>query len=392
MEHLTRILFIADGMADDALEALAGKTPLQTAPQDALAVLAGQSGVPMVDTSPAGFSPGTETAIPLILGYDNSVLTGRGPVEAAGMGIPLTTDQFAMRVNLLLLDESGCVMEACPPLTDEEGLSLADLLLADEAFTLLLSGQDWTLHRQPGFRQLMTGAKNNLPPAMTPPHNVVGETMDKHLPDHPMAELMRRARVVFRNAAPDGDPILGRALSKANAIWPWGAGVVPDYQTFSEKFGARGIAITAVPVVRGMAALCGLAAPVIPGATGLLNTDWNAKIDAALQAYRDGFDFICIHLEAPDDCGHAMDLNGKLASIAMVDNMCNRLLAEFPRPFRLLLLPDHVTSTQTGKHGGAPVPWCLFDTRMPEGPSARFEENAELPVSADTPILRLFQD
>ncbi len=373
------IMFIADGCADLPMERLGGRTPLQVVPQRQMARLAGQSGVGMANTTPEGFAPGTETAIPLILGYDPSVLTGRGPTEAAGMGVPLAPGQFAMRCNLLRLDQNDAVLEACPELTDAQTDAVVDALLSDNTFCGLLSKLGWTFHRQKGFRQLITGDAATIPPTMAAPHNVMGQPMENFLPDHPLAELMRRGREILR------------AFPGANAIWPWGAGVVPDYAPFAARFG-RGLAVSAVPVVRGIARLAGMDAPEIPGTTGTLHTNWRAKVKAVLEAAESGYEFVLLHLEAPDDCSHALNLEDEMASLCLQDEVCEALVQALgDRPFRLLLISDHVTSTDTGRHGAEPVPYCIFDSRLPDGVLSRFEETDAPVVHWDVPIRSLFE-
>ncbi|MDR3207110.1 MAG: hypothetical protein LBT60_02145 [Oscillospiraceae bacterium] len=361
------VLIVGDGMADGPVAALGGKTPLAYGPYPHLARLAGQSGVRMACTTPKGFSPGTEVAMPLIAGYDTDVLTGRGPVEAAGMGVALAPGQFAMRTNLVALDDADRLREACPELSDEEGLAAGRLLAADAGIRALLDGAGWMLHPQPGFRQMLTG--DGPPPnGMIPPHNVSGARLADHLPEGALEAFVTRGRILLRESG------LG--------VWPWGAGVVPRYQPFAERFGRRGTVISAVPVVRGMARLAGMEAPEVPGATGTLRTDWRAKVAATLAAAWAGCDFVMLHLEAPDDCSHAKDLPGKRRAIDMLDQMTGLLLeglADFPA-FRAGLISDHVTSVETGRHGDAPVPWCVFDSRLPTGTPTVFAERGDAPA------------
>jgi 2,3-bisphosphoglycerate-independent phosphoglycerate mutase len=367
-------MVVADGMADTPLAELGGLTPLRYRPRPQMAELAGQGGLFRVRTIPSGFSAGTETAMPLITGYDTSVLTGRGPVEAAGMGIALPAGQFAMRANLVRMAEDGTLTEACPDLSDEEGLAAGRLLAADAALAGELARVGWTFHPQPGFRQMITGP---LPPpaGMTPPHNVQGDGIDGHWPTDALAPVVRRARALLRE--------------RGMALWPWGPGAWPHYEPFADKFGLHGAVISAVPVVRGMALLAGLEAPVVPGATGTLETDWRAKVDAALAAAA-RVPFVMLHLEAPDDCSHARSVEAELRAIAMIDEALARLRAGVGGPYRLLLLPDHVTSTETGRHGAEPVPWCVYDSERPAGIPTPFVEIDEGPVfAADIPLRTL---
>lgn len=374
-----RIMVVGDGMADLPMAALAGKTPLQHLHAPHMAQLAGQSGVGMVRTIPEGFPAGTETAMPLITGYDTTVLTGRGGVEAAGMGIDLRPGQFAMRANLVRLDDNDTLIEACPELGDEEGRALGTLLRGDSEMSALLARCGWILYPQPGFRQLITG--DGAPPAgMTPPHNVTGDRLDNHMcGGEAVAAIMKRGRVLLR--------------SRGLGVWPWGAGAVPHYEPFLERYGLRGMVVSAVPMVRGMGILAGMEAPIVPGATGSLGTDWRAKVDTVLEAVRVGYMFVMLHIEAPDDCSHALNLPAKLQAIQMVDDAIGLLMEGLRgHTYRILLLPDHITSTDSGKHDDGPVPWCVFDSRLPVGQAKPFVEHFDLlPADFSTPMLTLLE-
>jgi len=373
------IMIIGDGMADLPLQALGGKTPLQYTTYPNMARLAGQSGVRMAQTIPAGFPAGTETAIPLIAGYDTDVLTGRGPLEAAGMGVVLPPGQFAMRANLVRLNADDVLTEACPELGDAEGLAVGEQLLADRDIQAILAHAGWTLHPQPGFRQLITGV--GTPPAgMTPPHNVSGALLsDCFSENETVTALMRRGRALLRAGG------LG--------VWPWGAGAVPHYTPFETKYGRRGTVVTAVPVVRGLARLAGMDTPDVPGATGTLHTNWQGKVDAVLAAARAGYGFVMLHVEAPDDCSHILSVEGKQQAIARLDEAIGQLLEGLAgQAFRMVLLSDHITDTGTGCHGSQPVPWCVYDSRMPEGEPKPFMERGDIAAEHySTPLRALLR-
>ena len=369
------IMIIGDGMADAPLQALGGLTPLQHGSYPHMARLAGQFGVRLARTIPDGYPAGTETAMPLITGYDTDVLTGRGPVEAAGMGIVLPPGQFAMRANLVHLDDADMLREACPELSDAEGLAAGNWLAADAEIRDILTRAGWTLHPQPGFRQLITGT-GTPPTGMTPPHQVSGVALSDYFPENPtVAALMRRGRALLRS---DG---LG--------VWPWGAGVVPHYEAFEIKYGRRGAVVSAVPMVRGMARLAGMDTPDVPGATGTLHTNWQGKVDAVLAAARAGYGFVMLHVEAPDDCSHAKSLSGKQQAIGRLDEAIGLIMEGLAgQTYRMALLPDHITETETGKHGAQPIPWCVYDSRLPDGSPSPFAERDGVPAEHYSAPLR----
>jgi len=366
------VILIGDGMADEPLDELEGKTPLEVARtphMDALARRAEEMG--LVKTVPEGFEPGSDVANMAILGYDpKRYYTGRAPLEAASMGIELAPDDVALRCNLVTLrEEDGrLIMEdySAGHIPTDEAHKIIESLkpaLEDERFRL---------YPGVGYRHLLVwhGGRDDL--ALTPPHNIPGEPIEPHLPrgegSELLIELMERARTK-----------LSRLKSRANAIWFWGAGRRPQMPTLKERFGLRGSVISAVDLVRGLGALTGLKVIRVPGATGYLDTNYEGKAASALQALREGDDLVYVHVEAPDEVSHEGSLEKKLQAIEEFDARVVGPLLEGLTQFdeyALLLMPDHPTPIRKRVHTPDPVPFLIYRGREGRSPSSGFSERS----------------
>ena len=357
------VILIGDGMADEPLEELDGRTPLEVARtphMDALARRASEMG--LVRTVPEGFEPGSDVANLAILGYDpHRYFTGRAPIEAAAMGVELGPEDVAIRCNLVTLEERGgrTVMADYSgghiPTEEAHELirHLKPVLEEDGRFELYpgVSYRHLLLWR--GGLRLLEGVR------LTPPHAIPGEPAEPYLPQPPEAEgarvlreLMTRSREVL---------IEREHNTRANAIWLWGAGPRPEMPALQERFGIRGSVISAVDLVRGLGVLAGLKIIRVPGATGYLDTNYEGKAEAALRALREGDDFVYVHVEAPDEVSHEGSLEKKLRAIEDFDARVVGPIVEGLQEFEhwaLLLLPDHPTPLKKRVHTSDPVPFA----------------------------------
>jgi 2,3-bisphosphoglycerate-independent phosphoglycerate mutase len=374
---LKYLFIIGDGMADRTVDALNGRTPLQAAFTPTLDRLAGQH-MGQVQSIPEGYSAGTETAIPILLGYGTEVLTGRGAVEAAGMGLAMQDGQCALRMNLIKVNNDGRLTDACPDLRSGEGMRLGHLLQDNAAFASFLRRHNIVLHVQDSFRQLLTG-DGSPPKTALPPHNMIGQALSDCLPDSCLRELMQIGAECLKSE------------KAANAVWPWGGGRMPQYQPFFEKTGLRAAVVTAVPMVKGLARLCRMEAIDVPGATGTLRTNWRGKAAAVAHALRGDFDFVLLHIEAPDDCSHALDIKGKIDAIEMVDAAAALIMENLSdMPLRILVCSDHLTLAENGRHTADPTPYCIYDTSGPAKPGS-FAEGQGAVTAGHKPISLLLQ-
>ncbi|MED9820814.1 MAG: 2,3-bisphosphoglycerate-independent phosphoglycerate mutase [Christensenellales bacterium] len=383
------VLVIGDGIADEPLEQLGGRTPLAAEHCPAMDVLAGGR-LGLCQTVPAGVAAGSDTAILSIFGYDpRTCYTGRSALEAAGMGVMLRPGETSLRVNLCALegehfDMARILSHNGDGVEGEEAVTLMEDLCADPRFAALAEGIGFRIHVTPTFRHtgVIDAAHEPDRAAMrfTEPHNILGSPIAGHLPAGALGEeltaLMRVSFEILRD-----HPInrARRAAGKlaANCIWPWGPGAAMRLTPFETLYHKKGCAVSAVPLVWGIANLCGVDAPRVPGATAELDTNYEGKVDAVIAALEGGADFCCIHVEAPDECAHGGDVAGKCEAIRRLDaRVVAPLLARLPqvdRDFRVLLLSDHPTLLSTRGHDGHAVPFALYDSRCP-GVPRKFDE------------------
>ena len=382
------VLVIGDGIADEPVAQLGGKTPLAALTLPQLDRLAGGR-LGLCQTVPAGVPAGSDTAILSIFGYDpRTCYTGRSALEAAGMGVMLQAGETSLRVNLCALE--GDTFEAARILSHnggsiegEEAVELMQDLVHDPRFASLSAAFGFTVHITPTFRHIGVIDAAHQPQGETrfaEPHNHLGEAIAPLLPEGAMGPaitaLMRASYEVLREHPVNRARIAAGKLP-ANCIWPWGPGSAMALDSFEQKYHKRGSAVSAVPLVWGIAGLCGVDTPRVPGATAELETNYEGKVQAVLDALEGGADFCCIHIEAPDECAHAGDVEGKCEAIRRLDaRVVGALLERLPQvdpDFRMLLLSDHPTLLRTRGHDGNAVPFAIYDSRHPGAPR-KFDE------------------
>nr|WP_122011934.1 cofactor-independent phosphoglycerate mutase [Maliibacterium massiliense] len=369
------IVLIGDGMADRPIESLGGRTPLQYANiphMDKIASL-GEEG--LVRTIPIGCPPGSDTGNLSIMGYNPKlVYTGRSPLEAVSLGVDMCPADIALRCNLVTLSDAPTfaartmVSHSAGGITQEEAVPLVDALNAHFAtdklsFVFGASYRHVTVMRDRGdidLAQLTT----------YPPHEHVDAPVGDILPTGPLSEELRD---LIRRSVPllEGHPInrarREKGLPMANAIWFWGEGRKPDLVPLTARTGLSGSVVSAVPLIHGIGQCAGLKSIFVQGATADLHTNYEGKARAAIKALKEGDDLVFVHIEAPDECGHDGDVDGKISSIEQIDARTLAVLMqemeEWGEPYRLLLMPDHGTPLATRAHDGAPIPFALYDSR-----------------------------
>lgn len=382
------VLVIGDGIADEPVEALGGRTPLMALDLPSIDRLAGGR-LGLCQTVPEGVLPGSDTAILSIFGYDpRTCYTGRSALEAAGMGVSIAPGETSLRVNLCALegetfDGARILSHNGGSIEGEEAVTLMEDLTHDPRFEALACAVGFRVHITPTFRHTGVISAAHRPesyPHFTEPHNILGSEIAPYLPQGEMgAELTALMRASFEILR---DHPINRARAAAgklpaNCIWPWGPGSAMSLEPFERMYGKRGSAVSAVPLVWGIAGLCGVDTPRVPGATAELETNYEGKVDAVLEALSGGADFCCIHIEAPDECAHAGDVKGKCEAIRRLDSRVVRpLLERLPEvdpDYRILLLSDHPTLLRTRGHDGHAVPFALYDSRQNAAPR-KFDE------------------
>lgn len=385
MKHL---LVIPDGAADHPQADLDGRTPLAAAHLMHLRAMAAAGQVGRALTIPAGFPAGSDVGCMSALGFDPAKYhTGRAPIEAAAMGIKLKNGEVAFRANLVTV-EDGVMRDFS-----------AGHISSDESHELIahLQEQLGEVSFHPGvmYRHVMVAPAALGEAACTPPHDIQGQPVSKHLPKGAagakLKKLMERSAKVLADH-PVNKERLKQGKLPATQIWLWGQGTKPKLPSFEKAYGTGGALISAVDLVRGLGALTGLEVIDVPGATGYYDTDYKAKAEAALVALRK-YDFCVIHVEATDEAGHEGDVDRKLEALQRFDaellgTLRQRLAG---RAWKMLLLPDHATPCELRTHTAEAVPYLLFDATEPQ-PGGTFTEQAVAqldPVPAHTLVKQL---
>lgn len=354
------VVLVPDGCADQPLDALGGKTPLEAANMPNLERLAAGGEVGRARVIPAGLAPGSDVGNLAILGYDPAEFhTGRAPIEAAAMGIELGPDEVAYRCNLVTVDEMGTMVDfaAGHPSNEQSHAIVAAL---DDA----LGNGRGGIRFHPGveYRHLAVLPSELGEASCVPPHDLTGQRAQ--LPTGPAADRLVELMDASR-------PIVGRVArhvgSTASQIWLWGQGVRPRLPAFSDRFGIAGRLSSAVDLVRGLGVLTGLEIVDVPGATAGFDNDYAAQRDACLDSLADR-DFFLLHVEATDEAGHQGDVREKVDALEAWDrDVIGPLLGALPAfgAHRIMLLPDHATPCALRTHTSEPVPYVLYDSERP---------------------------
>jgi 2,3-bisphosphoglycerate-independent phosphoglycerate mutase len=382
MKH---IIILGDGMADEPIPALGNRTPLQVANTPCMDELArrGQSGI--LHTIPPGMAPGSEVANLSVLGYrPEQVLEGRGSLEAASMGIPLQQGELALRCNLICIENGRIKNHSADHISTEEATLLIDHLnrrLSDERLRFF-----------PGvsYRHLLIVKGGDKHIRCTPPHDVPGTEYERVLiqPESPESPKVQATVRLLNNLIRQSQQVLAdhplnlrrcqQGKSPANSIWPWSPGYKPAMKTMNEQYPIRsGAVISAVDLIKGIGVYAGLDVVNVPGATGLYDTNYEGKAQAALQALREK-DFVYLHVEAPDEAGHEGDYRLKIQTIEDLDRrLLQPILNETDRwnesPV-IALLPDHPTPCRIRTHTSDPVPFVIFRPGDTPDSVCRFDE------------------
>jgi 2,3-bisphosphoglycerate-independent phosphoglycerate mutase len=374
------VVLIGDGMADNPIAELGGRTPLEIAEITYMDRLASKGVTGMVRTIPHGMAAGTDVAVLNIFGYDpQKYFSGRSPLEAAGVGIALKDGDISFRCNMISLSDEGEYKEK--KLLSHNGGEIdgesADILLealtTDKEFSSLSAENNMIYYPSSSFRHLAIKSKGCTNGLITkPPHDYLGDEIAKHLPVggsffSELNALMERAHYIL-NEHPINKKRREKGLLPANGIWFWAEGRIMQLPAMRELFQKKGITVSAVPSVWGIAKLAGLDTPRVQGATGDLNTNYEGKAEAVLRGLANGCDFAIVHIEAPDECTHNGDTDGKIEAIKRIDQRCLRHILQgldaSKEAYRILILSDHKTLTSTRGHHDDPVPYIIYDSRV----------------------------
>ena len=384
------LLIIGDGMADEPVAELGGKTPLQYARTPAMDALASAGYLGSAMTIPEGLPAGSDVAILALFGCDpRSCYTGRAPLEAAATGIVMAPGDVAYRCNMVSLEdgdmpyeEKKIISHSAGSIAGEDSAQLVKELFESPVFTDAAREAGMAIFPALSFRHIAVQKSPDIAGlVLTPPHDHLGETLGQHLPcgGKNAAVLERLMRLAFDVL--DRHPMNHKRREEgklpANGVWFWAEGTVAQLPEFTGRYGKTGGVISAVPLCRGIGALIGMERADVPGATGELHTNYEGKVDAALEMLQ-RHDFAAIHIEAPDECSHDGDLAGKLQAIEWIDSRVVAPLTErlgaAGEDFRMLIISDHRTLLSTRGHDSAPVPYIIYDSRHDEKTRLAYNE------------------
>ena len=376
------VIVLGDGMADEPIPELGGLTPLEYAKTPALDAMAPVSEIGLACTIPEGMSPGSDTANLSVLGYDpRQYYTGRSPLEALSIGVDMKPDDVALRTNLITVSDGNEPYEEKVIIDHSSGeISTEDAAVLLDAVRKELEDDTYHFYVGTSYRHLLIWEKGSVVP-LTPPHDVRGQKTGAYLPaDEKLLEMQKRSYEIL-SCHPINLERKRQGLNQANSCWFWGAGTRPALVSFEEKNGKKGAMISAVDLLKGIAAGAGMTNIQVEGANGQLHTNYEGKARAAADALlKDGFDFVYVHVEAPDEMGHQGSWERKVQSIEYLDQRLIKHLKEAldasGEPYRMMVLPDHPTPIRVRTHTSDPVPFLLYDSTKTQNGQDVYSEKA----------------
>ncbi|MDR1766233.1 MAG: cofactor-independent phosphoglycerate mutase [Lachnospiraceae bacterium] len=377
------IVVLSDGMAGEPLEELGGMTTMEAAHTPTLDALAPMSEVGCASMVPEGMSPGSDTANLAVLGYDPKLCySGRSPLEALSIGVQMSDTDVSFRCNLVTLSQGDEAYGKRTILDHSSGeIATQDAAVLVEALQKELAPEGYHFYPGTSYRNLLVVEHGELLD-MTPPHDILGKQIGPYLPaDATFRGMMERSYDILRRHPLNLERVRN-GQNPANSAWFWGAGRRPALSSFAEKTGKRGVMVSAVDLLKGIAIGSGLKPLIVEGANGGLHTNYEGKAMAAAQALtHGGYDFAYIHIEAPDEMGHQGNIANKVESIGRVDQKVVapviKAMEDAGEDFRLMVLPDHPTPIAVRTHTMDAVPYLLYDsTRAAVGPESFCERTA----------------
>lgn len=378
------LVLIPDGMADRPVPELGGKTPMEYAHKPMMDELARRGKCGTVLNVPAGMVPESDTANLAIMSYDPAIYSkGRSPLEAVSMGIDLKSDEVAIRCNLVSLSEDEECYEdrrMVDHSADEISTAEADKLVKALNEAMPLEGR--TLYTGVSYRHCLVWRNTLAKYDFTRPHDIIGQTIGDKLPRESdgggeYLEFMKKSYDILVNH-PVNIARRERGLKAANSAWLWSPGTKPALPSFTEKWGLKASVISAVDLIKGIGICAGMDVINVEGATGNYKTNYEGKANAAIGAFESGSDFVYVHVEAPDECGHRGEIDIKPLAIEKISELILRPVYEYLRSsgedFRIMVLPDHPTPLEIRTHSSEPVPYFIFDSNHDENGVECFTE------------------
>ena len=364
------LVLIPDGMADEKIPSLGNKTPMEAADKPTTDALAKKSLVGMVSNVPEGIAPGSDAANMAILSFDPGVYSkGRSPLEAVSMGLKMNDTQVAFRCNVVTLseDEDYDNKTIIDHSADEISTAEADELI--KAVEAVLGNDSRHFYTGVSYRHclLWEGVEDNY--GFTPPHDILGKCLKDYLPagevGHKYYELMKASWDILDHH-PVNEARRARGLKPANSIWFWSPGKKPALPSFKEKWGLEGAVISAVDLIKGIGLCANMESIDVEGVTGNVHTNYDGKAQAAIDAFKRGVEYVYVHLEGPDECGHRAETENKVLSIELIDEKVLTPIYEYLKgcgeDFKIMILPDHPTPIALRTHTMDPVPFMIYSS------------------------------
>ena len=363
------VVVLYDGMADYPVEALGGKTPMQKANKPIFDFLAKRGEVGLVRTIGEGLKPGSEIGNLTVMGYDpRKYFTGRSPLEAISIGVKMADDDISLRCNLVTLsdeenyDDKTMVDYSAGDISSEEAAKIIKTVQQN------FGGGEFDFYSGVSYRHCLIFHKGTTDlGTMTPPHDISGRVVGPYISTSPNAQkltsLMRKSYDLLKDH-PVNIERIKQGKRPANSIWLWGEGTKPTLPPFSELYGVKGTVISAVDLLKGIGIAAGMQTPEVEGATGYIDTNFEGKANAAVDALKKDCDFAYIHIETPDECGHRYEPENKVKAIEYIDSRVLPIvikgLEEIGEDYKIMILPDHPTPLSTRTHASDPVPYMIY--------------------------------
>ncbi len=378
------LVLIPDGMADEKIPSLGNRTPMEAADKPYTDALAKKSIVGTVSNVPEGMVPESDTANMAILSFDPKVYSkGRSPLEAVSMGLEMTEDEVAYRCNIVTLSDEGEYDEKImlDHSADEITTAEADELI--KALDAALGNDIRRFYTGVSYRHCILWKGGCDSYNFMRPHDILGRKITEYLPSGEdgkvFCELMRASWDIL-NEHPVNQARRARGLRPANSIWLWSPGKKPALPSFADKWGLKGTVISAVDLIKGIGLCAGMKSIDVEGATGNVHTNYTGKAEAAIKAFRDGEDYVYIHVEGPDECGHRAETENKVLSIELIDKKILGPVLEYLEgcgdDFKIMILPDHPTPVRLRTHTIDPVPFLIYSSKEAHRGVDKFTEEA----------------
>ena len=379
------IVFLGDGMADYKVDELGGKTPLDVANKPNIDEIASKSVAGIVTTVPEGLKPGSDVANLSAMGYNPlKYYTGRSPLEAVSVGVPLNDEDITFRVNLVTLsDEENYEDKTMIDYSSDE-ITTPEAHELIKAIAEKLDNEEYQFFPGFSYRHILVRRNGKLTYELTPPHDISGRKITEYLPKGENADIildfMKKSVEILKDHPVNKDRIQ-RGLRPATSAWVWGEGSKAVLPAFKELHGLKGGVVSAVDLIKGIAISAGLESVDVEGATGNIHTNFDGKAQASIELLKNN-DFLYIHLEAPDECGHRGELENKIKSIELIDQKIVKPVMDYIKStgedYKVLIMPDHPTPIALKTHVMDAVPFVMYDSRKEtEGVEKYNEDNCK---------------